>query len=231
MAVRVGIAVPRLAISALVSLSLVIGPKFGLVGASRDSRTRNSQRNSNSDFWLIVPGKRIGKLLLGDTKDRFWQLFQRYEPGSDEYTYPCGNVSITELGHIEAASNPISAYAKNGHIYQISASGSLSRTADGITEYSSPQKVKRFYPGLEAYWLEHYRAVEGQSRDSIFWVDAKHGIAFQLDYSKDDHGRFVGEIYVFNPNENFQPLVCLRPPQVWKKIAPYSLEPPGQSPH
>ncbi|HVA17022.1 MAG TPA: hypothetical protein VMV59_04835 [Candidatus Dormibacteraeota bacterium] len=211
-------------------LTHVPSPQWPKPFESSASKKAAPQADATSDSSSIVPGERIGPLRLGDTEQRFWELFHRYESGSDEYNYPCRGGWITELHWNEPVSAGIFAYAKSGHILQIAVASPHFRTANGITEDSTPQKVKRFYPNLEAYWLENQRDLATGDRDFIYWVDRKIGIAFEFAYAPDVHRRLVYRIFVFKPGTDFQPEGCVQYPQVWKKIAPYSLEPPTKKP-
>jgi hypothetical protein len=193
-----------------------------------------------SEKSLIVPGQSVGKLKLGDSEDQFRNLFT-WKPNVDEHnTYPAisGCPASEELHWLDAGNPPfssgakvhdgVSAYLRNGHIFQIEVATPLFRTADGITEDAPPAKLKLFYPNLDAFWLKHKGySVEG-SKEDIYWVDETKGIAFQLVYNVDKHRRVVHSIAVFLPSTTFSPDGCLYYPRQWQKIAPYSLELPPE---
>ncbi|HVB88197.1 MAG TPA: hypothetical protein VNK23_16165 [Candidatus Dormibacteraeota bacterium] len=195
---------------------------------SHEMLSLNRRSNSVRESSLIVPGERVGPLRLGDTQDRFWELFQRYDPGSEGYTYPCGKISITELHWNNVDSAGIFAYVKHGHIFQIAVADPEFQTENGIKENSRPDAVKRAFPELETYWRVNQRDLATGDRDFIYWVGEKRGIAFEFFYAPDVRKRLVYRIYLFKPGTNFLPEGCVQYPQAWRKIAPYSLEPPTE---
>lgn len=189
-------------------------------------QTKPQLANPITNSSLIVPGERIGPLRLGDTQQRFWKLFQRYDPGSSEYTLKCGTDVITELHWSDIDDNGLFAYLRNGHIFEISSATRRFHTKDALTVDSTPQAVQRNYPGVEAYWLAHIRDLATGDRDFIYWVDQTYGIAFAFSYDQKLHKRQVFAIYVFEPKDRFVPLGCLSNTHDWQKIQPYSLETP-----
>jgi len=186
---------------------------------------------------LIVPGQSVGELKLGDSADQFRKAFA-WKPNVDEhYHYPAMSAcpASEELHWLDAGNPPFSsgaavhdgvyAYLRNSHVFQIAVATPLFEIANGITEDSSPDKVKQFYPNMEAYWLVNRRS-PATDRDFIYWVDETKGIAFEFYYARNIRKRLLHRIYVFAPSANFLPQGCVQYPQAWRKITPYSLEPP-----
>lgn len=191
---------------------------------------------------LIVPGQSVGELKLGQSKEQFRNVLN-WKPNVDEdYSYPgsSGCLAREELHWLDAGNPPFSAgttvhagvfaYLRNGRIFQIAVATPLFQTADGITENSSPEKVKRSYPHLEAYWRVNQRDLATGDRDFIYWVDENKGVAFEFFYARNVRKRLVYRIYVFEQGANFVPEGCIQSPQSWRKLQPYSLEPPVEKP-
>lgn len=228
-----------------------------LATAARATTTRNlprarRQASSNSSRGktaktippssLILPGQSVGELKLGDSKDQFLHIFQ-WKPGTDEdYNYPASaNCPGEEELHWLDAGNPpfanaaavhvgVFAYLRDGHIFQISVATPRFQTANGITEDSSPENVKRLHPNLQAYWRVNQHDIATGDRDFVYWIDQRSGIAFEFYYARNVRRRLVYRVYVFNPATSFVPEGCVQPPQAWKKVTPYSLDPPTESP-
>jgi len=208
--------------------------------SARNSNPQNGPEMRDSaiaDAFLIAPGKSIGPLRLGDTERRFWELFRKDDPGTDEVTYPCngasGNESITQIHWTDIGSNVdngIWAYLRRGHIFQISDGSARYRTEWGVTVDSSPNRIRFSYAGLEAFWLTHSRSLATGDRDFIYWVDRRHGITFKFYYDSTARSRKIYTVDIFEPGEEFIPNGCLDFPRDWHRLAPYSLEPPRSNP-
>lgn len=170
-----------------------------------------------SEKSLIIPGKSVGELKLGDSEEQFRSIF-KWKPNADEhYTYPAvsGCPASEELHWLDAGNPPFAsraavhagvfAYLRNGHIFQISVATPLFRTTNGITEDSPPENVRRFYSKLESYWRVNQRDPATGDRDFIYWVDKNQGIAFEFAYAGDVRKRLVYRTYVFQPGTDFLP--------------------------
>lgn len=196
-----------------------------------------------SEKSLIIPGKSVGELKLGDSEEQFRSIFN-WKPNVDEhYTYPAisGCPPSEELHWLDAGNPPFAsredvyegvfAYLRTSQIVLIEVASPRFRTVNGITLNSTPDSVRRFYPGLAAFWLKHKGYPAEGSREDIYWVDEAKGIAFQLVYNVEKRKRVVNHIAVFRPGTTFFPEGCLDYPREWQKIAPYSLELPTEKPH
>lgn len=181
-----------------------------------------------TDTTLINPGKSVGALRLGDTRERVLEIFPFKLHMDEEYSYkdPC---PITEIHWLdrELDADGVFVYLENGRVFQIEAATPRYRTAEGITIHSSPTKVQWHYAHLRAYVLRNSGADIVGGRDLIYWVERQQGIAFELYYDRAARKRLVHEVIVFQPGTEFQPDGCLRPPQEWLELEPFSLEPPS----
>jgi hypothetical protein len=122
----------------------------------------------------------------------------------------------------------ISAYLLRGGIAQIEVAAPRYHTVDGITEGSSPEEVRRHYPGLKAYAVLNSAVDFVGGRDLIFWVDRESGIAFEFQYDRKARKRFVKSVSVFMPGTDFLPHGrCVELPQEWHELERFSLEPPN----
>ncbi len=211
-----------------IQVSLLSTGVLFLCAFTASKPTELSIVDSSKELSTIVPGKRVGPLQLGDTEQRFWQIFQRYDPGSSDNTYPCSGFPLTELHWSDTDDNGIFAYLRNRRIFEVSSATKRFSAKGGLTVGSTPQDVRRNYPKLEAFWLAHIRDLATGDRDFVYWVDQSDGIAFAFYYDQALHSRLVYSIYVFKPECPFVPLGCLSDPHDWRKISPYSLEPPKE---
>lgn len=217
----------------------------GPVGESPDQQQTSSARASAqavvatnpksgvNSANLIVPGRRVGHLQLGDTRQRVLQLFAKKPNVDEEYTYPhpesgCGTISEIHWLDLELDAAGVFVYLENGHVFQIESATQRFRTAEGITESSSPEEIRRHYPRLRAYQLVHSGADIVGGRDLIYWVGRDQGIAFEFAYHRRADRRLVYRIIVFEPDTEFLPRGCVEEPQEWRELLPFSLEPPNR---
>jgi hypothetical protein len=159
---------------------------------------------------LIVPGQKVGSLQLGNTGDQSLKLLG---PKKEEYNYdnPC-KYSEMHWYDMELDTNGIFVYLKDGKIFQLEAATPRYRTAEGITEESSPDVVRRRFPQLRSYVLLNSGSDIVGGRDLIYWVDRADGIAFEFYYNRKAKKRRVSKVIIFNPNSEFQPEGCVSPP-------------------
>jgi hypothetical protein len=142
-----------------------------------------------NDDLLIEPGKRIGRLNLGNTRERALQLFPLkpnidQEEGSEEGE--CGNeylwVDLEQKGNIFIR-------FQNSIVFQIESATTRFHTAEGIKVYNLPKEVRRNYRGLRAYALVGHSPDALGGKPLIFWVDWAKGIAFLFASTRRDHQR------------------------------------------
>jgi hypothetical protein len=125
--------------------------------------------------------------------------------------------------------NGLFIFLKDGHVTWTQAETPRFRTAEGITEESSPALVRRHYPDIETYVLVNSGADIVGGRDLVYWVDRRQGIAFEFYYNRRAHNRRVKSVIVFEPGTEFQPEgSCVQEPQYWRKLKPFTIEVPRE---
>jgi glycosyltransferase involved in cell wall biosynthesis len=174
---------------------------------------------------VIEPGQGIGPLKLNDSRDRAMQLFPKKDI-DQEWEDPCGTTidwtdSANPIGH-----GDVFIRMKKGKIFQLESSTTRFQTAEGITTFDSPEKVKGAYKDMRAGVLLGDLSPSLGSRPLVFWFDKKRGIAFALAYDPSHHKRYVYKIIVFEPGKNFCPEQETINSNRWQNIDPYLQEPP-----
>lgn len=182
---------------------------------------------------VIVPGKSVGPLQLGDTRERAVELLG--EP-TEEYTYDensLGPCKFTEMSwtDLDLDRRGITLYLKNGHIYQIESFTTRFATASGITNDISPQKVRQLYSSLKSYVLLNSGSKVDGGKDLIYWVEDSEGIAFGLYNYPKINKRKTGSIILFERGVKFVPRGCVSPPQEWRELNPFTSELPDSYEH
>ncbi len=212
-------------------------PPIGIVHNTQEGifapkweESRAHQVNPVESEALIVPGKSVGPLHLGDTESRFHTLFPD-GPNMDfrpTYNSDCGTkLQWVDLdpGHPPALG--VIVLSHKGTITQIEAGTPRFRTEDGITWGSSPTEVKEHYPGLKSYEAVGTTSESTGERNLVFWMDLKKGLGFVFAFSRTTRERVVYKIIVFSPGGKFCPEADAPTPQNWRELAPYSLEAPN----
>jgi len=175
---------------------------------------------------VIEPGASVGPLKLGDSRARALELFPRkYE--DQEWEDRCG----TTLNWVDAA-NPVgrgdvAIHLKNDKVFEIESATTRFHTAEGITTFDPPEKIRNSYKDMVAYTLLIPPTPALGDRPLIFWIDRKKGIAFVFAYYPAKKQRYVYKIIVFVPNKTFCPEGETTNSPKWQQIDPYSLEPPS----
>jgi hypothetical protein len=179
---------------------------------------------------LILPGKSVGPLHLGDPESKFYKLFPD-GPNMDfrpTYNPDCGTkLQWVDLDPSHPLSLGVTVLSHKGAITQIEAGTSRFRTQDGITWDSLPSQVKEHYPGLKAYEAIGTTSEAVGGRNLIFWVDWNRGLAFVFAYSRKGEQWGVYKIVVFSPGGKFCPEADVPTRDRWRELAPYSLEAPN----
>jgi hypothetical protein len=187
-----------------------------------------------TDAALIEPGRRVGTLRLGDIRERVTEVFPKKPNYDEEYNYDegCPRTEIhwldIDLSHENGAvSNGVFVYLKDGRVFQIEAATPRFHTADGITEDSTPEELRRHYQQLKAYVLANSGTKVNGGRDLIYWIDRESGIAFEFYYNTGKRERRVSKVIVFHPGSDLQPGGCVLAPQELHELEPFALEPRG----
>lgn len=196
---------------------------------SATARISGAQKTS-PDARLIQPGRGVGALQLGDTRERVYELLGK-KPIDQEHTYgePCSLMEIHWLDP-DLKSNGLFIYLKAGRVFQIASSMPRYVTANGVTVESSPENVRQHHRQLQTYILLSSGSEAVGGRELIYWIDRQNGIAFEFYYNNRVRGRRVSKIIVFEPGTEFRPEGCISPPQKWRQLEPFALEPPKNSP-
>jgi hypothetical protein len=188
---------------------------------------------ASADAIVIEPGRRVGALQLGDTRERVIEIFPKKPNYDEEYNYDgmCPRTEIhwldIDLTHEnEPVSNGVFVYLKEGHVFQIEAATPRFHTADGITENSTPEEVRRHHQQLKSYVLSNSGAKVNGGRDLVYWIDRQNGIAFEFYYDSAGRKRRVSKVIVFQPGTDMQPEGCISAPQELHQLEPFALEPP-----
>ncbi len=158
---------------------------------------------------IIVEGKSIGLLNLGDTKE---QAISYLGDPTEAYDYPewVGCVySDSHWNDYELDNRGIFIYMHDGKIFQIESFTTRFKTKSRVTSENLPNKLKKLYPNLEAYELTNSAGRVDGGANLIYWVDKAQGIAFGLYNYPRKNRREIGSVIVFNPNEEFQPQGCV----------------------
>lgn len=179
---------------------------------------------------LIIPGQSVWQLKLGDARERARNLFpfksnmdQEWREGAD-----CGTtVNWLDMNNSKMKGN-VFIRLKEDKVFQIDSGTSSFRTENGITIYSSPQDVRKKYPGLRAYVLSNGFSEASGARPLVYWVDSEKGIAFGFSYSRRDHKRYLNWIIIFRPHAEVCPQYEPLGPSDKRELPPYSLETDAQ---
>ncbi len=172
----------------------------------------------------IEPGQGMGPLKINDSRDRALELFPK-KAIDQEWEDPCGSTidwtdSSNPIGH-----GDVFIRMKKGKIFQIESSTTRFQTAEGITVFDPPEKVKSSYKDMRAGVLLTDLSAALGDRPLVFWFDKKKGIAFAFAYDRPHHKRYVYKVIVFEPNKNFCPEQETIGSNKWQSIEPYALEP------
>ena len=182
------------------------------------------RRGQPSEPGLITPGRSVGTLHLGDTRERVLELFPK-KVADEEYDYAPA-CPVTEIHWLDPSfdANGLFIFLHSGRVIQIQAETPRFRTREGITEESSPALVRRHYPRIETYVLLNSGAEIVGGRDLIYWIDRHQGITFEFYYDRRARKRRVKSVIVFEPGTEFQPGACEQFKWQWRKLKPFALE-------
>ena len=190
---------------------------------------------------LIVPGRSVGPLQLGDTRERASEVFgavfgnkyfdeETLRPSSSCWPQRCCE-GVTKMHWLdfERSQNGIYVYVSKGRIIQIEAATTRYATSGGITYFSPPDEVRRQYPNLKAFVRVGYHSEAEGGRNVIYWDDLNGGIAFEFWYSRTTRQRYLEAIIMHEPGVQLIPESCAASPSDWQQLDPYALEQPSSS--
>jgi hypothetical protein len=202
------------------SLLLLVACFFSVRSDSRP------QSQTDASPTLIVPGMSVGPLQLGDTRERAVELFPN-KPNMDQEwreRAECGTtINWLDMKNHQMAGN-VFIRLKEDRVFQIDAGATSFHTAKNITMKSSPQEIRREYPGLRAYVISTGSSEASGGRPLVYWVDSEKGIAFAFAYSRSEKKRYLNWIIVFKPHAEICPQWPDMEPIPKRELPAYSLE-------
>jgi hypothetical protein len=224
-----------LRILVLLAVSIVPGcptlvASFATGWAAAATRAAQAQSDSAPHFsnTIIEPGSSVGPLKLGESRDHALELFPQ-KPEDQSWDDPCGStLDWVDTTNSMGRGDVFIRLSKKGKIFQIESATTRFHTADGITTFDTPEKVRAAYKDLRAWVLLTPPVPALGDRPLIFWIDKKAGLAFVLAYDPSRHKRYVYKIIVFEPNKEFCPELEKTSSPKWQEIHPYSVEPPAE---
>ncbi len=214
----------------LILPTLLIASAASSSSFGAEPATRSAAQSDSTRFLvtLIDPGLAVGQLKLGDSRERALELFPK--KGEDqEWEDDCG----TTLDWVDT-SNPMGRgdvfirLNKKGKIFQIESSTTRFHTAEDITTFDPPEKVRNVYKDLKAFVLLTPPSPALGDRPLVFWIDKRKGLAFVFAYDPSRRKRYVYKIVVFEPNKEFCPEQEKTSSPKWQSISPYAIEPPPE---
>jgi hypothetical protein len=213
-----------------VKLKMPMGPFLRVLCCSMGLSQPSTTGIGNELPVEIIAGKSVGPIRLGDNNERVVEALAEFPKIVQQVQYPfCGKMKMVEWFDKALVQAGLFIYLRNDKVFQIESETTRFRTADGVTEQSFPEDVKRQYPDLEAYELLKSANELTGGKNLIYWVDRNKGIAFSFYYNTRRQRRLVARVIVFEPDTDFEPHGCVTKPQSLKVLRPYSLEPPANS--
>lgn len=177
---------------------------------------------------LIDPGSAVGPLKLGESRDRALEAFPK-KAEDQEWTDDCGStIDWVDTDNPMGRGDVLIRINKKGKIFQIESATTRFHTAEDITTFSNPEKIRSAYREMRAFVLLTSPSPALGDRPLVFWIDKKRGIAFALAFDPSQHKRYVYKVIIFEPNKDFCPEQEKTNSPKWQAIAPYSLEPPRE---
>jgi len=203
-------------------------PQLTISGTQPLAQTEQNSGGPGAPLFqtLIEPGLSVGPLKLGDTRDHALQLFPRKDE-DQEWEDQCGKTLYWVDTDNRNGRGDLTIHLKKDKVFQIESSTTRFHTAEGITTFDSPEKIKNAYKDLDAYTLLTAPTAALGDRPLVFWLDKKNGVAFALAYYPAQRKRYVYKIIVFMPNKTFCPEGEKTDSPKWQQIPPYSLELPS----
>ena len=176
---------------------------------------------------MIEPGLSVGPLKLGDSRERALELFPKKDE-DQEWKDACGTTLDWVDSSNRTGKGDLAIHLKKDKVFQIESATTRFHTAEGITTFDSPEKIRNAYKDLLAYTLLTKPTPALGDRPLIYWIDKKKGIAFVFAYYPTQHKRYLYKTIVFVPNRTFCPdsETTTSSPK-WQEIDHYSLEPPA----
>lgn len=171
------------------------------------------KESSPENLNLIVPGRSVGNLDLGMSKEDILKKLENkkyyiFNIGSKGEGCPEIEVDVGDENQVlnrTKVKNGIRVFINDGRTFQIKAESFLYSTNEKITSDSSVKDVLKTYQRVKAYKLLNSSSNLTGPRDLVYLVDEDKGIAFEFYYNQKEKNRKVGFIYVFRKGEPFKP--------------------------
>ena len=176
---------------------------------------------------LIMPGKSVGPLKLGDSREHALELFPR-KAEDQQWDDPCGSTIDWVDTTNPMGRGDLNIRIKKGKIFQIESSTTRFQTAEGITTFDPPEKVAKVYRDMRAYVLLNPPSPALGDRPLVFWIDRRNGIVFALAFDPSHHKRYVYKVIIYEPGKEFCPELEKTNSPKWQEIHPYATEPPRE---
>lgn len=188
-------------------------------------RQADSNPTSPPGDSVVVAGKRVGRLSLGDAETRITEMFPKATTGQSSRPAECGTEYIVALLRDVGHPGFLRIFSKEGKIAEIEASGDRFHTPEGIASKSPPEDIRLHYKGVKSYLFLHCCDESLNEGPLILWTVNGEGIAFSFTYpAKGNRKLLTSSLIIFNPKATFceQDTIVQNPDQ-WRELAPYSL--------
>jgi hypothetical protein len=231
--------IQRVKLKLVVALSLVIflGCDAAVSKLSNQVTQNPSPSNQDRSSSLIVPGRSVGPVQLGDTRERAFAAFsevfgQKYFEeetlsSSSSSCFPrqcCDGIATLRWLDFDKQQNGVSVYVSKDRVLQIKVATTRYATAADIKHDSPPEEIRRYYPGLQAHMRLGYHSEAEGGRDVIYWDDHTRGIAFEFWYERKANKRYLEAIIVYQPGAPLIPEDCTASASDWRQLEPFALE-------
>lgn len=173
--------------------------------------------NSNSEIprrsdGRIIPGVGSFDIKLGMSKEALIEVLGT--PLNEQSSTPiCERVvlqwyRVNSDGSVEDG-NGIYAYLKGNVVYEINYSSNRYATNENVSFGTPFEQLISLEKDLHIFELTLSSSNSSNGKNLIYAVDEKKGIAYELSYSPRTSSRYVGGIYVFAKDSEFQPNGCV----------------------
>lgn len=214
-----------LALSLLTVFSNTVAESPRRYPASKESQERpgsiQSSSKNSKDSHLIEPGKGIGQIRLGDSRESVFDALD-FDSGEEIQTDNCG----AEFIALDKKSHPQGDFSirfQDSKVIQIEAGTPSFQTSAGVKAYDSPERVRSSYSGLRAYTLSGNSPIAFGGVSLIYWIDWTNGVAFLFATRVRTHQRYLYSIIVFKAGGKFCPERGTIDSPEWRELSPYSL--------
>ena len=175
----------------------------------------------------ITPGKSVGLLHLGDSRERVQKVFP-FKKNMDQEWAASNKECGTTFLWVELKPNyggNVFVHLRDGVVFQIDSATESFRTTSGVTVRAPPRDVRKRVPGLRAYVLSEGTSEAYGMRPLTYWVDKAKGIAFAFGYSRSEQSWGLVHTIVFHPDAE----ICPEPEPLSssekRELPAYSLDP------